>query len=349
MLKLGRLVGARLTSASDAQGAGGLRLDAVFFEKAPGRRRAARTALARERLFAVAEVFQNVSAQASLVVAVVDHPPQLPLLGGGPRRQLFRVDAQGPRRRRVEQANASPLKGRVGADQTFRLKRPERPAHLRVAQAELRGDGFQVELRLFALVDVAREDQVAQHAALVRIVGEGVERHVNRHLHQRQHRRLAGATALDVAGLFQHHERRVDRHVVLDAQAFTQLARRQLDALLAERGDLVIDALDQFGRRVAAFDEELLRARVGVVEQQDAIRRQPVAARAPDLLIVGFDGAGQMEMRHEADVGFIDAHAEGVSGDDGLRVAVHESVLRAAALGVVHAAVIELDAKAGEL
>src|SRR5205085_4269259 len=67
VFKLGRLVGARLTGASDAQGAGGLRLDAVFFEKAPGRRRAARTALARERLFAVAEVFQNVSAQASLV------------------------------------------------------------------------------------------------------------------------------------------------------------------------------------------------------------------------------------------------------------------------------------------
>ena len=81
----------------------------------------------------------------------------------------------------------------------------------------------------------------------------------------------------------------MNRHIVLDAQSLAQLARRQLDALQAERSDLVIDALDQFRRRVASFDEELLRARVGIIKQQDAIRRQSVAARAPDLLVVSFD------------------------------------------------------------
>jgi hypothetical protein len=40
-------------------------------------------------------------------------------------------------------------------------------------------------------------------------------------------------------------------------------------------------------------------------------RRLAVAAGAPGLLIIGLDRLGQAGMRDEADVGLVDAHAEG--------------------------------------
>jgi hypothetical protein len=43
--------------------------------------------------------------------------------------------------------------------------------------------------------------------------------------------------------------------------------------------------------------------------------RLPVAAGAAGLLVVGLDRLGQVEMRDEAHVGLVDAHAEGDGGD----------------------------------
>src|SRR5699024_11339911 len=40
-----------------------------------------------------------------------------------------------------------------------------------------------------------------------------------------------------------------------------------------------------------------------------------VATGATGLLVVAFDGSGQVEVGDEADIGFVDAHAEGDRGD----------------------------------
>ena len=65
--------------------------------------------------------------------------------------------------------------------------------------------------------------------------------------------------------------------------------------------------------------------------QQQAERRRAVPARAPDLLVVRLDGAGRRQVDDRADVGPIDAHAEGVGRDHHLDPALGEGALRGVA------------------
>ena len=68
---------------------------------------------------------------------------------------------------------------------------------------------------------------------------------------------------------------------------------------------------------------------VGVAVEQDGARGQAIAAGAADLLVVGFDGGGQGGVDDGADVGLVDAHAEGDGGDDDFELAGLEGVLDA--------------------
>ena len=56
--------------------------------------------------------------------------------------------------------------------------------------------------------------------------------------------------------------------------------------------------------------------------QQQAEGVVPVAAGAADLLVVRLDRARRREVDDRAHVGAVDAHAEGVGGDDDLERAV---------------------------
>ena len=69
-------------------------------------------------------------------------------------------------------------------------------------------------------------------------------------------------------------------------------------------------------------------------------RREPVAARAPGLLVVGLDRARHRGVRDGAHVGLVDAHAEGVGGDHHLDLAVHEAPLGVGALLAPEAGVV---------
>ena len=86
------------------------------------------------------------------------------------------------------------------------------------------------------------------------------------------------------------------------------------------------DALDLFGR-LAFVDHPAALHHVGHAVGHERIRRQPVAARAAGLLVVGLDRAGHIEMRHIAHVGLVDAHAEGDGGDEADRVLLEERIL----------------------
>ena len=65
-----------------------------------------------------------------------------------------------------------------------------------------------------------------------------------------------------------------------------------------------------------------------------------VAAGAADLLVVGLDGAGQRGVDDGADVGLVDAHAEGDGRDDHLELAGEEVALHALARAGVEAGVV---------
>ena len=79
------------------------------------------------------------------------------------------------------------------------------------------------------------------------------------------------------------------------------------------------------------LEEELLRFAVGEAVEQDGARRLAVASGAADLLVVGLDGAGKRDVDDGADVGLVDAHAEGDGGDDDLELAGEEVALDAVA------------------
>ena len=65
-----------------------------------------------------------------------------------------------------------------------------------------------------------------------------------------------------------------------------------------------------------------------------------VAAGAAGFLVVAFDRARQIDVRDEAHVGLVDAHAEREGGDHDDAVLAQEFFLMAAARVVVHAAVV---------
>ena len=79
--------------------------------------------------------------------------------------------------------------------------------------------------------------------------------------------------------------------------------------------------------RIAAGEEELLHRLVAVQEEQRAVGRLAVAAGAARLLVVGVEPGRHLVVQDEADVGLVDAEAEGVGGDHHARAAAHEGVL----------------------
>src|SRR3989442_1217286 len=64
------------------------------------------------------------------------------------------------------------------------------------------------------------------------------------------------------------------------------------------------------------------------------------ATRAPDLLVVALDGARHVAVDDIADVGLVDAHAEGHRGDDDVDVVALEGLLRPRARLDLHAGMV---------
>ena len=77
---------------------------------------------------------------------------------------------------------------------------------------------------------------------------------------------------------------------------------------------------DRLGVDAAPLVEADQAAQVGAPGEQHRARRLPVAPRPPGLLVVGLDAGRDRPMPDGAHVGLVDAHAEGVRGDDDLRV-----------------------------
>ena len=73
--------------------------------------------------------------------------------------------------------------------------------------------------------------------------------------------------------------------------------------------------------------KRLLLDRVAGIEEQQTFARQPVAAGAPGLLIIALDVLRQIVVNDEADVGLVDAHAEGDGRADHAHLIAQETLL----------------------
>ncbi len=100
------------------------------------------------------------------------------------------------------------------------------------------------------------------------------------------------------------------------------------------------DAGEIGGGWVVALEEELVHLAVGVGVEQDGAGGEAVAAGAADLLVEGFDRGGESGVDDGADVGLVDAHAEGDGGDDDFERAGLEGGLDALAGGGFEAGVV---------
>ncbi len=71
-----------------------------------------------------------------------------------------------------------------------------------------------------------------------------------------------------------------------------------------------------FGVGGGFFDEHAPGHGILAGVEEDAFGFEAVAAGAAGFLLVGFDGFGHAGVEDEADIGAVDAHAEGDGGDD---------------------------------
>ena len=119
-----------------------------------------------------------------------------------------------------------------------------------------------------------------------------------------------------------------------------------LETLAEEVGHLVVvgeecrDAGELGDGGVVAVEKEVVHLAVGVRVEQDGAAGETVAAGAAYLLVILLDGAGERSVDNGADVGFVDAHAEGYRCDDYFKVAREEFALDAFAGAGVKAGVV---------
>ena len=78
-------------------------------------------------------------------------------------------------------------------------------------------------------------------------------------------------------------------------------------------------------------EEELVLDAVTVAVEQDTFAGEAVASGAATLLVVPFEALGEVVVDDQADVGFVDAHAEGDGCHDDVNVVADEPVLNGAA------------------
>ena len=118
----------------------------------------------------------------------------------------------------------------------------------------------------------------------------------------------------------------------------------------AKRHEIVelhrLDALALLGRGAV---EDLAPPELDVARaiKRERVGGQSVAAGAADLLIIGFDRRGHVGVKDEADVGLVDAHAEGDGRADDAIVLALKGVLGAGANVMIEPGVIGERAPAG--
>jgi hypothetical protein len=119
-------------------------------------------------------------------------------------------------------------------------------------------------------------------------------------------------------------------HPILTDRGFIE-AKRLIE------GDKIIEASSRYASLFGeapndinvptVVDEKLCCADIGPVKQQDAVRLRAVPASTARFLVVRLQASRHVEVRHEAHVRLVDAHAERIRRHHDCRVIVHERLL----------------------
>ena len=110
------------------------------------------------------------------------------------------------------------------------------------------------------------------------------------------------------------------------AQQHLAAAARRL-AIADQRVQALMLAALALLARFLLVDEDAAHADVAEAEQHVGFGLGAVASGAADLLVIGFQAARQVGMKHETDIGFVDAHAEGDGRDHDDGRLGHEAAL----------------------
>ena len=146
-------------------------------------------------------------------------------------------------------------------------------------------------------------------------------------------------------------EAEADAHAgVVVAQLTHQIVQRREDEApnAALFDGHAVDAAQVFDGQGIAVGVACKPSFVAGGVKEDAVGRFAVAPGAACFLIIGFQRVGQTKVDDKADVGFVDAHAEGNGGDDHTHVATHEAILYAGAIRNTGVVVDGVDAMADE-
>ena len=105
--------------------------------------------------------------------------------------------------------------------------------------------------------------------------------------------------------------------VAADLRRFAEIGEQGLPPAARRLGErqqrtetLTLDAL-ALVRGIALLDLQAAQLHVAEAIERKRVGRQPVAAGAADLLVIGLDVRRQVGVADEAHVGLVDAHAEG--------------------------------------
>ena len=135
------------------------------------------------------------------------------------------------------------------------------------------------------------------------------------------------AVEAGVVGQFEQDFAGRGDHLAVAARLALDLAQG-----LEDRADVAL-------RQARVAQQAELEVEVGLVPEQDAARQRLIASGATGFLQVVFERTGRVEVDHQAHVGLVDAHAEGVGRGDHAQLAADERLLHAALLVGVEPAV----------
>ena len=212
--------------------------------------------------------------------------------------------------------------------------------------AAVGGDVFDHVLQREAVEQLVQPGDVDSDGGAERLL---VDRHgvaeyarvaAHQELQDRGHAGVGQADVVELVAAREYAHAGVDRHVLrpADVPRRLEVAQRaaglggverevrgeflqtelQLRALagvvdyLMEDVQLLVDVLDVLRRREGEAEHLAHAPQVGLVPQQHRVGALPVAAGAPRLLEIRLRAVGRREVHHEAHVGLVDAHSEGV-------------------------------------
>ena len=136
----------------------------------------------------------------------------------------------------------------------------------------------------------------------------------------------------DKAAQLQLHQQCLERQRA-DIALIRERTEQKFPLPFRHRGFQLIEHIaDTLALRCVAVNEVFQHVEAVAIGQHQTIRRLPVTPRAAYFLAVVFDGFGQVEVHHIADVALVDAHAESDGRDDAIGLPGHEAFLDRLAL-----------------